>query len=188
MTDFLIERERAKYEDVWTRPEYRVKAHGLALWQQHREIFPDVVTTAVDLGCGHARLVERWNLEGIDGWGVDFAEAAPDPEIRLVWGPKLVMSCLWELSMGRRFDLGVCADVMEHIPEPMVDRTLARIRDHCDVVIFKIANFPSRMLGHDLHPTMRGRTWWRDRLGMVGRVEDLAIETGRNEYFFRWSR
>ena len=122
----------------------RVKAHGLALWESRRGIFPPVVTRAVDLGCGHGRLFARWRDEGIDGWGVDFSDHALDAGHP--YRAHFIRACLWELSLPQRFDLGVCADVMEHIPEVMVPQTLDRIAAHVDTAIFKIANFPSRSL------------------------------------------
>ena len=86
-----------------------------------------------------------------------------------------------------RFDLGVCTDVMEHIPEERVPATLERISAHCAVCIFKIANFPSRSLGQDLHPTMRPMTWWLERFeGARGEVDVLPITTRKEEYHLSW--
>lgn len=178
--------EKIKYEDVWRQPGYRRKAHGLELWETRREIFPPTVRRAIDLGCGHGRLFARWRQEGIDGWGVDFAEAALDPEIREAHGEFFRLQSLWELVLPGQFDLGVCADVMEHIPEEKVLKTIYEIEIYCRVAVFKIANFNSNFMGHELHPTKRPAEWWYERLVATGRpVERLEIESTREDYLFR---
>ena len=179
----LLDTERAKYDLAWQVPAYRIKAHGLALWESRRGIFPPVVTRAVDLGCGHGRLFARWRDEGIDGWGVDFSDHALDADHP--YRAHFIRACLWELSLPQRFDLGVCADVMEHIPEVMVPQTLNRIAAHVDTAVFKIANSPSRWLGVDLHPTLRPADWWMEQLASFWSVERLPLKTGREEYLFR---
>ena len=186
MTDAIAEAERIKYDDVWRSPRYRVKAHGLALWCRRRDLFPPIVMSAVDLGCGHGRLMAQWLQEGIDAVGVDLSAAAPDPDIAERWGHRLHFTSLWDLALGRRFQLGVCADVMEHIPEGQVARTLARVADHVDVAVFKIANHASRWLGHDLHPTQRPADWWRERLEVAfSAVERLPFEPAGRTFLFR---
>ena len=186
--DRVMLNERAKYDDVWQTEAYRVKAHGLAMWCDHREWFPETVYTALDLGCGHGRLFAHWNeADGIDGHGVDFSEHALDGDIAAAWGHKFHLHCLWDFWLGRRFDLGVCADVMEHIPEDRVAPTLERIGLHCREVVFKIANHPSHYLGHDLHPTRREADWWEAQIEQAGgAVERLPYDALRSNYVFRW--
>lgn len=182
-----IDFERAKYQRVWAEPWYRVKAHGLMLWEHYRDIFPEHVGSAVDLGCGTGRLFAQWNAEGIDGHGVDFAGNAVDENIMRDYGEKFHLECLWQMELHRKFDLGVCADVMEHIPEVHVADALKCIGRHCDVVVFKIANFPSYWRDDNLHPTQRPGDWWQAKLNEAGRVTELlSHSTAREEYLFRW--
>lgn len=183
--DTIGEIERAKYEEVWTLPDYRIKAHGLELWTKRRDIFPAVVDSALDIGCGHGRLFAQWCNEGIDGHGVDFASTAPDQEVLEEWPGRFHLQCLWHLDLKHHFDLGVCADVMEHIPEERVDQTLERIAQHCDVTIFKVANFPCTWAGFDLHPTQRDADWWRRRLlSRSGTWVEMLPYDKPNNYLF----
>lgn len=186
--DAVAAAELVKYDEVWRdHQRYRAQAFGLDLWLKRREIFPPIVESAVDLGCGHGRLVAHWLAAGMDALGVDFSREAPDPEVRERWGHCLRFQCLWDLDLGREFQLGVCADVMEHIPEAKVDETLRRIQRHVGLVVFLIANYSSRSLGHDLHPTMRPAPWWGMRLNeMFSFVEILPYgRSGREAYLFR---
>lgn len=191
--DLVAQAERAKYEQVWRHPPYRVKCHGLDMWESQREFFPDSPATAVDLGCGLGRLFARWNDEGIDAWGVDFCAASLADDVREAWSHRFVISCLWDERLPaklhrHRFDLAVCADVMEHIPEQMVPAVLANIAAVADVAVLKIANFPHRCLGLDLHVTQRPAEWWQAQMAVQGGLpERLPLETDRDEYLYRWS-
>jgi len=186
----VVGRERAKYERVWVMPEYRRACHGLHLWNTRRDLFPERVYTALDIGCGTGRLLDRWHREGIDGWGVDLASNALDPDIAERLGDRVKLAALWEMSWGgRRFDLGVCADVMEHIPEGYVAPTLAAIGDCCDEVLFKIAHGPANDLGGEpLHMTQRSRHWWAAALSSTGapRYLGVAVRSGNEDSLFRW--
>jgi len=180
--------EREKYRAVWDMPVYRVKSHSLALWNMNRDVFPEMFVSALDIGCGLGRLFGHLNDEGFDAWAFDIADNALEPEIREQWGHKFRQGVLWDMVWDRRFDVGVCTDVMEHIPECHVPAVLLAIAECCDVTIFKIANFPSRSLGLDLHLTMRDAEWWTDQMQLAGGVvERLDIATSKTEYFFRWT-
>lgn len=179
---------REVYTAAWEMQEYRQKCHSLDLWHSHREIFPLKFNSALDIGCGLGLLLWEWYFAGKDAWGVDWTYNCLDTHVKQFYGHKFKQQCLWEMDMGRRFDLGICTDVMEHIPEDKVDAVLERIRSHCDTVIFKIANFPSQVLGYNLHPTRKPADWWLERIRAAGgKAEQLFIPTDRKEYFFRWN-
>ena len=186
----LIAAETIKYRRAWAEPGYRTKCHSLDLWQTRRDLFPETVGSAIDLGCGTGRLVSTWAEAGIDGWGVDLVPAAAlDPDVDAA---RVYAATLWEFRPGRIFDVGVCTDVMEHIPEEQVDETFARIRECCRWVVFTIANFPSRFgNGVDLHATQRGVEWWEHRIqgsmrdGLLERF-DLKHTSSQPRYLFRW--
>ncbi len=179
--------EREKYEAVWELDVYRIKCHGLNLWENHREIFPDHFRSALDIGCGLGRLMATWNDEGIDAWGVDLVSNCLAPEILIKWGDRFIVANLWEMELGMRFDLGVCADVMEHIPEDHVAEALQRIASHCDETIFSIANQPSNYSGYNLHLTQKSLDWWLGMFQSVGsEPEVLSIVTRKNIYHLRW--
>ncbi|MCH7573610.1 MAG: class I SAM-dependent methyltransferase [Candidatus Marinimicrobia bacterium] len=187
--DAIAQAEREKYLAVWQIPAYREKCHGLDLWRNHRDLFPEAPATALDIGCGLGLLYRHLLGEGIDAWGVDFAPNCLDPFVRRVLGYRFIEACLWDLDLGRHFDLGICADVMEHIPEQKVPQTLARVGNHCEEIIFKIANYPSDSLGHRLHVTRRDSAWWELLIrSQGGNVELLSVPSldAREVYYYRW--
>ena len=188
MSDISIDIiERQKYEAVWHHSAYRYKCHGLDLWQKHRGIFPEHFKSTLDIGCGLGYLMAAWNEDGYDAWGVDLAANCLDTSVARHWGKRFVVANLWEMELGMRFDLGVCADVMEHIPEEKVPLALERIARHCDETIFSIANSPSNFLGYNLHLTQKPLDWWLGMFQSVGlEPEVLPIITRKNVYHLRY--
>ncbi len=156
------------YEKVWERDEYRKICHGLNLWNDHQNLFPNDFSTVLDIGCGMGLLVSQMIADGYDAYGVDIARNAIDPKVSKMWSKQLFITDLtgdigislrpW--GEGKRFDLGVCCDVMEHIHEGDVPKMLENIWEMCDEVIFVIANHASNFLGYNLHPTKMAPEWW----------------------------
>jgi SAM-dependent methyltransferase len=165
----LLITEKKKYEDVWNNPLYRNKSHGLELWNNHREFFPENFRSALDIGCGLGKLFAEWNHREIDAWGVDIVSNCLTVSVREDWGHKFMEASLWDMVWDRRFDFGICADVMEHIPTDKVPLALKRIGDCCDEVLFKIAHFIGNDLGGPrLHLTLRPIAWWLQQMKFMG--------------------
>lgn len=200
----LAEAERVKYEQTWRDPEYRHANHGLNLWLNRRDLFPAEVHSALDIGCGNGRLLHRWYEEGIDAWGYDIAPNCLDAAVAPFVAHRMRYGPLWEMDWGNpliayyerhRFDLGVCTDVMEHIPEEMVPASLARIAVCCDRVVFKIAHSPNQLGGQVLHLTLRPVEWWMEQMEKAheccdvphARYLGIQIRSGCEDSLVEWS-
>ena len=123
----------------------------------------------------------------LDVHGVDLSEYCLDPEISENYPHKFHKQCLWEMDLNRVFDLGLAIDVMEHIPETKIMDVLQQIRIHCSIVIFKIANYPSKCADHDLHLTMKPAKWWMTHISAVGGyLIQNDIQEDRAIYYFTW--
>jgi SAM-dependent methyltransferase len=173
--------EKAKYDAQWHEPWYRQKCHGLDLYRARRDLFPQFFTTAIDFGCGTGRLVKAWLAEGVMARGFDLSAEAPDADVL----PHVQIGCLWDFETLVKFEVAVCADVMEHIPPEKVRDVIRCIARACDMCVFKIANFPSVHEGRELHLTLQPRGWWAEQLSEFGEVECIEFETHTTEYVFR---
>lgn len=183
--------ETAKYTRIWQVPAYRRKCHSLDLWRQRRDLFPATFASGIDLGCGLGRLVPEWLNTGIDAYGVDLVPAQSlEPEIYAAYRERVFEATLWNFDPVRTFDVGVCTDVMEHLPEQHVPAALRGMATYCTHVVFKIANFQSRSLGEELHLTRHDAAWWEQQLrdAMGGTVRRVSYRTHKQEYVLTWTR
>lgn len=68
---------------------------------------------------------------------------------------------------GKRVELAVNVDVMEHIPDEEIDAVLASIAASAEHVLFVIDTGPAKMLlsdGRNAHVSQHGAQWWLARL------------------------
>lgn len=186
----ILVTEKKKYEDVWKNPLYRNKSHSLDLWNDHREFFPKDFRSALDIGCGLGKLFAEWNENEIDAWGVDIVSNCLAIPVKEDWGHKFKEASLWNMIWDRRFDFGICTDVMEHIPLSLVIPSFERIGDCCNEVLFKIAHFAGNDLGGPrLHLTLRPVNWWINQMEFVGgSAKQLPYESrpDRPDSIIRW--
>ena len=181
--------EARKYARAWAEPRYRQVAHGLDLWRRERAVFPERVERALDVGAGHGRLMAAWIEEGIDARGVDIVDGL-DPAVRRAHGDRLVLAPLWNFEWGGEpFDVGVAADMLEHLPTARVEESLRRLAACCKVVVAQTAEFPSFFMGMKLHLTVQPAEWWRERMEQIGgEVEEFPHAGGRGaKHLLRWT-
>jgi 2-polyprenyl-3-methyl-5-hydroxy-6-metoxy-1,4-benzoquinol methylase len=94
--------------------------------------------TAVDVGCAYGLLVEALNDEGVDTYGYDISpfaisNARPDMRDRLK-----VHSILDPIPLrnGRKYDIAICIEVLEHLPPEQADRALDSLCAASDLILF----------------------------------------------------
>jgi hypothetical protein len=96
--------------------------------------------TLLDVGCGQGEWVDAFREKGVDAWGVDIA--APDH-------PNLARHDLTEpLNLGRDFDVVLCLETGEHLPEDAAETLVDTIVRHADTVVFGAAVVGQEGIGH----------------------------------------
>lgn len=119
------------------------------------------ITTAVDYGCGKARAWNQYNLTEL--WKLHSAflydPGVPEFSSRPIAG-----------------DLVICIDVLEHVPEHLVDEVLADINSLANKAIFlNISTRPANKLlvdGTNAHATVKPAHWWQRK---IDRIDKLVI-------------
>ena len=179
----IEETERAKYERVWQKDAYRQVCHSKVLWDEHRDCFPDEFDSVMDIGCGLGLMIAEWNELGKSAQGVDIA--APyclDDGVAKKYGSLVLNAAIWEMFIpyGRRLDVGVCADVMEHIPRDKVEDSLHHIAGCCKHVVFKIDHAQNSFIGETLHLTLEPVEWWLLQMrSMFGGAKATFVRTAK---------
>lgn len=158
--------ERDKYRTIWQFDTYREIAPGefaVPVIERHFSKPGPVI----DFGCGTGRAALRLKEAGYDVMLVDFADNCRDDEALNL--PFLE----WDLSRPcpLRAPLGICCDVMEHIPTADVEAVIRNIMGSAQTVFFQISTVPDAMgeLIHEkLHLTVQPHKWWRETFTRLG--------------------
>lgn len=118
------------------------------------------IVTAIDYGCGKARAWNSFNLQGqwklhkVDLYDPGFTPFSKRPEAPA--------------------DLVICTDVLEHVPEHLVDEVLADLVFLSKKAIF--VNISTRAAsktlvdGSNAHATVKPKHWWQAKLDKLDRL------------------
>ena len=155
--------EREKYEGIYASSErysrYGHSNHGSRALPMVQKWTP---ASLVDIGCGWNEFCRelRAAQPTINAVGVDFACPGSD-----------VTADATELPFAdKEFDVLTAFDVLEHLLPEQVNAALAEFARVSRRFIFSIAYQPSvtKWKGENLHPTVRGETWWILRILSAG--------------------
>lgn len=159
--------EQSKYDEIWSRTEYRKISPGMMEAERAFLMMgAEPGMTLIDWGSGPARATKWFLDKGIDAKGVDFSEKASEYSQSEV---PIIQACLWDLPDEiKPVDLSFCCDVLEHIPPFKVDQVLLNIRTNTKIAAyFRIATRPDklgRLIGKPLHLTVQPGTWWIQKI------------------------
>lgn len=80
-----------------------------------------------------------------------------------------------------QFDLVVCSDVLEHIPEHEVDEFVARLFSYAKKAVWaSVCCRPAKKCfpdGRNLHVTVQPFEWWEEKFSQQSGVDFVLVET-----------
>jgi len=161
--------EQAKYELMWTHPEYRDVAPGELCAEKFIKLFKPI-GRVIDFGCGTGRGALKIKEYGCEVQLIDFTENSRDLEARTLPFKRVDLT---EKIDVFKAEYGYCTDVMEHIEPKKVETVIKNIMEKCDQCFFQISTVPDQMgalIGQDLHLTVRPMKWWNDLFVKLGYV------------------
>jgi 2-polyprenyl-3-methyl-5-hydroxy-6-metoxy-1,4-benzoquinol methylase len=114
-----------------------------------------------DIGCGTGRFLPILKANGYDPLPIDIADNCLDPDIAKEF--TLLISPIAEIDgIGVSVDAAVCIDVMEHIPDELVDPTIASIAAIVKYgAVFGISNY---LDDGKLHCSLHPMSYWLEKL------------------------
>lgn len=82
----------------------------------------------------------------------------------------------YDIKPKGTFDLVICTDVLEHVPEDEIGKTLVELINYTDKVLYlSIATYPAEKKftnGENVHITIKPKEWWEQ---MLSTAKDIKI-------------
>lgn len=189
----LARREKEKYEKLYKLfPEYNTDKAAEYLSQIFFTLFYEQMKhgdRVLDFGCGRgasARIFLPHNLF-VHLLDITANSLAPDIHFQtLIGNCQFTEACLWDIpETVPSAEWVLCLDVLEHIPERKIDAVLSHIAQRMKKGgIVKIAlkedNW-GQSIGEILHLTVRPVKWWKEKLSLYFRQEEIS-KTNATQY------
>lgn len=175
--------EQAKYELMWTHPEYREVAPG----ELCAQVFIDKFNPhgkVIDFGCGTGRGALKLKEHGCDMLLLDFTDNSRDLPAKTLPFKRADLTQPLEIEPA---EYGYCTDVMEHIEPEKVEDVINNIMAKCNKCFFQISTVPDSMgvlIGQDLHLTVRPLVWWEDLFTSLGFSVEWSEDQGIAALFY----
>lgn len=120
--------------------------------------------SALDIGCGIGIWSKVLIDKNVDVVSID-GEWIPKENIQIPLDKFLIKDITKEFRLNKKFDLVICLEVAEHIPESHSDALLNNIIEHGDLVLFSAA-IPGQ--GGFEHINEQWQSYWVDRFEAKG--------------------
>jgi glycosyltransferase involved in cell wall biosynthesis len=153
--------------------------HGEPLWESYFAQIADLIVselapqTVLDAGCAIGFLVEALRARGVEVWGIDISEYAiahVDETVRDVCSIASVTD-----ELDRDYDLIVCIEVLEHLPQHLAAFAIANFARHARQVLFSASSDGFRDPTHlNVQPT----DYWVELFGRHGFFRNLDVDAG----------
>ena len=177
MIDEFIESERKKYEKVFSFPGYGAMGHGRPIAQYLIE--RSKPTTIADLGCGRGGSFEPYLNAGYKIIPVDHCDVMTDENRNKKGVLPFWKANLWNDDLPV-VDYAICTDVMEHIPEARVTKTVSNIarsvKTGCLWSICHVKDVWGDRIGDRLHMTIQPLSWWENELRKFWKIKVLQVK------------
>ncbi len=155
----------SRYEGKW------LQFFGLVADHIVKQIGPQKV---LDAGCAKGFLVEALRDRGVEAYGIDLSEYAISQVRRDIQRYCRVASLVDPIA--ERFDLIVCIEVLEHIPEEIARQVIANLCRSTDDILF--SSTPDDF-AEVTHVNVRPRSYWNALFAEQGFDLDVEFDASR---------
>jgi 2-polyprenyl-3-methyl-5-hydroxy-6-metoxy-1,4-benzoquinol methylase len=185
------ERERIKYNVGYTTDYHPIG--GGKFWESFLDQNPNLrISRGLDVGCGPGYGVKVARERGYDVYGTDISDALAPTWEELGMKDYIQAAPADHLPFpDDSFDLVVCIEVLEHIPEEKILSVLKEIKRVAAANILltiartKIPRDQQWLAGkYQPHVTVKPWKWWKEKIDEAGLEIQLKNEVFKQKSFF----
>lgn len=127
--------------------------------------------TVLDAGCAMGLLVEKLREQGIEAWGVDLSGYAIS-QVHASMREFCRVGSITE-PFGRRYDLIVTIEVLEHMPKASAECAVVNLCQHSDDILFSSSPFDHK---EPTHYNAQPPEYWAERFAEQGFYRDVEFD------------
>ena len=135
------------------------------------------------------KVVKEYGVQTVLDFGSGAGDAYRSPhKVHHEWGLKRASVRLYDPAFpehnewppaGKLYDLVICSDVLEHIPEPEVDAFIATLFGYARKVVWaSVCCRPARKCFPgteiNLHCTVQPLEWWAEKFAAASKLHDVV--------------
>ncbi len=151
-------------------------------------------SSVLDVGAAYGFVVEWFQKIGVFAAGIEPSEwARSKSRVPLYEGYLPNIALVGDDGKPLQFDLVVCTEVLEHVPEEHALGSLISLAEATKRKLVLLIMVEGHPTAHDDagHVSLHSREWWEARLDLTGLVPDREAETALNEHAYsehmKWS-
>jgi 2-polyprenyl-3-methyl-5-hydroxy-6-metoxy-1,4-benzoquinol methylase len=178
-------REKLRYDAAYTTAKYIPENAKKVYEDLMASIIKEGYKRVLDVGCGIGQGVAMMRNAGIEAYGIDISE-----RIKPFWKEGKIdkfcqVACADKIPFpDNHFDLVVCTEVMEHIPEEGIKKVLKEIKRVGSNFFFTIALAEAlHKMPHDgsePHICVKSPAWWKAMFDKLGYRTNVALASSQS--------
>ena len=158
------------YEEYHCKDLFDNFGEGTFQGEIAEQSYPNTLSV-LDFGCGNGYAVKKMREVGKNWFGLEYSKTAFERYL----GDSYFFHGTTTQFNDRQFDMGYSTDVFEHIPEEIIDETIA---DFCRVIdryLFMTISLRPSSDNNKYHCTLKPRAWWEKKFLDNGFVLDQNV-------------
>jgi 2-polyprenyl-3-methyl-5-hydroxy-6-metoxy-1,4-benzoquinol methylase len=130
--------------------------------------------SVIDFGCSNGLHLKKFSELGVKTFGVEGTASFAPYIVYNYDGPFLIMDLRNPFLLGKKYELGICIEVLEHIEKEFAAAAVENICNHADVLC--ISTSPTKTAR--LHVNAQNKPYWIKKFESSGGFEYKDEETG----------
>ena len=130
--------------------------------------------SVIDFGCANGLHMKHFMEKGVEVMGIEGAAAFANEIQKNAWYADYLIQDIREpFNMGKKYDLAICIEVLEHLEEKYAKIAVENICNHANQFFITASDIPKGKV----HINAKPKKYWIDMFESITRIKYLHEET-----------